>query len=461
MQSFSQDPIQAAIDAENLALEIADSTGVDVPTALALVHGESAASATKPAAPSTASSPAPAAKPPVSPQGTYQGYTAPVMSRVNDRLKMAAPVKVDSLLVEILSTKRAHMTASEIEFTKTWLPKKINELGFAPMWKSDNLVVVVPATGKQGMPDTLFSCHVDTCHRTTGTQQLDYDANYGLISVRDKDAECLGADDGVGVWIMLRMVEAKVPGVYVFHRGEERGCIGSRQLACEHKDWLSEFSASIAFDRPRFDEVITHQQGGTRFASDDFGRALATALNTLSGGKFAYRISQNGVVTDNAFYGEYVAENVNLGVGYVGQHGPDESLDYAHAELLLQCCLSLDWQSLPIVRKPEPVKRFGSYSGGHTGYWGGQAPVGAPPAAAPKGGAKKKKPKGNTLTQAALFPDSMDIADELESCTVSEIAEWLRESPRAGAVAIAQLLADLRAEQSRYSTLRTMWLSDQ
>lgn len=405
------------------------------------------------------------------------------------------PTSVDPLLATILSYKRPHESAMETEFVRTWLTSQVAGFGFAPMWKSGNMVVVVPVPDKEGLPSVLFSCHVDTMHRTSGVQQVMYDAVRGeiFLDAKAKDNECLGADDGTGVWLMLRMIEAKVPGAYVFHRGEERGCIGSRKMADEQKEWLGKFSVAVAFDRPRNNEVITHQQGGTRLASDECGTAMATALNNLSGGLFAYEISNRGVVTDTAFYGEFIAECFNLGVGYQNQHGPTEVQDYAHAAKLLEVCKAVNWHGLPIHRKPEPRRAFSAYRGntyqgagrssaefdGYGEWWEGVAgrrqgsmfpAAGAREFGAPRPVDRSGNPKGKGKGKLKSVPGvqnwarntapELTLADELEELTTRELTDLIGNDPRKAALWMSELIADLRGAEARFKTLRAAWLTD-
>src|SRR3546814_16306749 len=72
----------------------------------------------------------------------------------------------------------------------------------------------------------------------------------------------LGADDGAGLWIMLGMIAAACPGLYLFHRGEEQGCLGSRWIERHTPELLANIDAAIAFDRAGLGDVITHQSYG-------------------------------------------------------------------------------------------------------------------------------------------------------------------------------------------------------
>lgn len=270
------------------------------------------------------------------------------------------PEAVDPLLVTILSWPRKHNSASEQGF-KVWLNAELAKHGTVRNHAEGALsVTILPADGKAST--TLFSCHIDTIDPLVPTaadplakKRLTYDPNFGLIGLDTNSVgDSLGADDGIGVWIMLSMVAAKVPGTYVFHRGEECGGVSAKAIAAREKDWLKQFDACVAFDRPRTNEVITHQ-GGRECASQKFALALCTHLNASG---FDYKPSAAGVYTDNKEYRGVIAECVNLGVGYEGQHGRQETQDYAHAHALMLACLALAWDALPIDRdpaKPDPV----------------------------------------------------------------------------------------------------------
>jgi hypothetical protein len=169
----------------------------------------------------------------------------------------------------------------------------------------------------------------------------------------------LGADDGAGLWIMLGMIAARRPGLYLFHRGEEEGCLGSRWIQHHTPELLKDIDGAIAFDRAGLGDVITHQSYG-RTCSDAFAASLASALNQLNG-DFRYASDDTGVYTDTNEYAGLVPECTNLSVGYQRQHGPRETLDVAHCEKLLAAMLELDVSRLVIERDPsiEEENRWG------------------------------------------------------------------------------------------------------
>lgn len=283
----------------------------------------------------------------------------PTISRNVAGAQHPIPESVDPLLVEILSRPREHNSITELDF-KAWLVTKLNELGHKPTLKSEGAIhVEIRLPGGQP-PSTLFSCHIDTVDRGVVTEMarktLDYDANFGLIMLGkdNKVGSCLGADDGAGVWILLKMIEAKVPGGYIFNRGEEIGGISAKAIARNDGDWLAQYQVAVAFDRPRDNEVITHQRG-RRTCSDKFGTALVKALN-VSNPEFDYAISDTGVYTDTADFAGVIPECTNIGVGYTSQHGSSEVQDYAHLHALMLSCLKLNWESLPADRDPKAVE---------------------------------------------------------------------------------------------------------
>ena len=132
-----------------------------------------------------------------------------------------------SLLGTILRKQRPHGSKEELEFCK-WLRGQLSKLVPSNHVVTDsfgNIHVNIggDATAPSGV---LFSCHVDTVHREatmtkTGWQTINYDAvREEIFVVPEKTASntdihtCLGADDGAGIWIMMQMIQNKVPGYY-------------------------------------------------------------------------------------------------------------------------------------------------------------------------------------------------------------------------------------------------------
>ena len=253
---------------------------------------------------------------------------------------------MDKLLAEILSYRRNYETASEKEFIA-------NYIATIPNIQSD---IELNFFVKIGESETMFSCHTDTVHWSDGKQKVCYISDLDMackITAKEDaeyDGECLGADDGAGIWIMLNMIEAGIPGLYVFHRGEECGGIGSSYIAEENPDLVKGIKRCIAFDRRGAHDIITHQAGG-RCCSDEFAWALATEFATAHNELDLYPCDR-GLFTDSANYTHLIPECTNISVGYDSEHRVAEILDIDHLSKLLDACLKVDWESLPTVREP-------------------------------------------------------------------------------------------------------------
>lgn len=264
---------------------------------------------------------------------------------------------------------------------------------------------------------TLISVHTDTVHRNSGMQKVVANA-LGIVSVAESykpapsvkrfswekgkgkkneftkllekwEAEqrskvtggyadahvashCLGADDTAGVYAALRMIEAKVPVSFVFHRDEEIGGRGSAWVAREYAGWLSSsFDRCVALDRRGTKDVII-SQWGDQCCSFDFAVVLGTELGM--GHKPAA-----GIFTDSANYMGVIPECSNISVGYMNEHTPQETLDTGYLETLIERLCEVEWDKLPTERDPYEMmmhKRTSTVvvSGdGRTDGWGDDA----------------------------------------------------------------------------------------
>lgn len=395
----------------------------------------------------------------------------------------------DPTIISILSWKRPHASQGEVEFC-AWLLKEIEDRGGKPEVAADALnciIVEVPyvsqSDGSNLRPAALFSCHVDTVHHDDkGRQKLCYDPTLGQILLDTKDpsaGSCLGADDGAGIWLMLEMIREKVPGAYVFHRGEERGGLGAWAMLRARADWLKKFDFAIAFDRPDEYEVITHQ-GGKRCASDAFGKAVVDAMDEQG---LTYELSAKGVFTDTKVYCSVIPECINLGVGYMFQHSKSEYLNWEFLLSLRDAVVKIDWDNLPVERDPseaDPVPqygygRYGSYLDDDHGFdWPahgkGDTSKGG------TGGTVKQFPAQRSMFDAAdLQPEAPrrpaaaapaasgtsvkepTILEELDGVTIEEIRETVEAAdPDALVDLIVNLIVEAEAYKSRYERARRL-----
>jgi hypothetical protein len=273
-------------------------------------------------------------------------------------VKTIKPTKLEpntTQLWDMLQTMRPANSKTEERFIRTYLDSvygmKADAYGNRYIKLGDSCVA--------------WSCHTDTVHSQHGKQRIVYNKNKGTIhlSQSETNASCLGADDTAGVWLMLEMIRANKPGLYIFHRAEEIGGLGSDYIAKKTPELLDGIKAIIALDRKGTSSIITHQMGG-RCASEAFSESLANQL-------IGYRSDSTGTFTDSANYMGLVSECSNLSVGYESAHSKAESLDYFHLLALRESLLALDYSKLAFERIPE-TEDYWDY--GPSEHWDWQKP---------------------------------------------------------------------------------------
>lgn len=198
----------------------------------------------------------------------------------------------------------------------------------------------------------VFTAHLDTVHRTPGTQDLfilDLDQGTFIGAEYAGKETVLGADDAAGIYLMTEMMRGGVAGKYMFFVGEECGGIGSSAFVRDNPNFSA--NAVVSFDRRGTGSVITHQ-GGYETCSTQFGAALAQALNHNGVGKLSYCIDAGGLYTDSREFAEIVPECTNISVGYFHEHTAKEVLNLTHLLNLRDALLKIEWGNLPIHRVP-------------------------------------------------------------------------------------------------------------
>ena len=134
-------------------------------------------------------------------------------------------------LFGILKLQRPSGSLQEANFTKGILDS------YEDAWADDYGNVIVPV--KMESSSTMFSCHTDTVHPKPNKKYK----NKLFVDTENKQvftdgSSQLGADDGVGAWFMMNMIEAGIAGLYIFHRDEEVGGLGSTYFAENHSDYI-------------------------------------------------------------------------------------------------------------------------------------------------------------------------------------------------------------------------------
>lgn len=256
-----------------------------------------------------------------------------------------------SELYEMLTMMRPHGSITEDKFIQRFL----TPLGVA----RDVFGNVYKRVG-EAPPVVAWSSHVDTVHKNGGTQAISRSKDYIIKLASKSDSNCLGADDTAGVWLMVQMIRAKKPGLYIFHRGEEVGGQGSKWIVENNASAVNGIQCMVALDRMDNDSVITFQRS-QRCCSDDFGNSMSKALGV--GAVLKYKLDQGGSFTDSANYTDLIAECTNLSVGYKHQHWKSEQLDLVHLVNLRKALIVLDTETLIIKRKPGDKEQrvYGGY----------------------------------------------------------------------------------------------------
>lgn len=255
-------------------------------------------------------------------------------------------------LLTMLSYKRPHNSVTLEAFCQTFLEPVMGEPD-----DFGNYIHIIP--DEQGLtPPVCFAAHSDTVHGTDGLQDL---VTEGQL-VRSVGKDCLGADCTTGCWLILEMIKAGIPGVYVIHAEEEIGCVGSSALVASRPEWLSDIRAVISFDRYGTKSIITHQMG-YRTASDDFAHSLEEILC------LGLEPDTGGSYTDSNEYADFVPECTNLSVGYYDQHTSKESQDVYFAYKLRDALIAADWSKLRISRDPNESEYLWARGGGWMSDW--------------------------------------------------------------------------------------------
>ena len=220
---------------------------------------------------------------------------------------------------------------------------------------------------KIGDSKTMFCGHLDTYCRV-------YERVYHIIEgdiIMTDGTTTLGGDDKAGIVVMIKMIEAGVPGLYYFFRGEEgvtspTGTWGSKQALVTYRDMFKDYERCVAFDRRGFESIIS-QQTYSQCCSEEFVKALVEEFQKNG---MTYRDDKTGMWCDSGVFMELIPECTNISVGYQKEHTFQESQDIEHLENLVKACLKIDWDNLPVKRDPTKVtKTFGRYRYGSDYDW--------------------------------------------------------------------------------------------
>lgn len=158
--------------------------------------------------------------------------------------------------------------------------------------------------------------------------------------------DCLGADDGAGVVLMIMMIKHGIEGTYWFFAEEEVGRVGSTGALEDAPDSFKDIKWCISFDRRGMD--IIHTQIGGRCASDEFAKALCDRFER------PHSKMNTGIYTDSATFMDVIPECTNIGVGYYREHSDMETLNLNEFYDTLSYCVKPEtWAELPVGERPK------------------------------------------------------------------------------------------------------------
>ncbi len=263
----------------------------------------------------------------------------------------AADMSDFRVIKKMLSYKRPAFSKHEMKFIRHFIDQPLEKLGMY-VDKYGNRILEVGEN-----PTIMWASHTDTVHYQSGRQAVSL--TYELPPSKDiepnvyaglplaSQSNCLGADCTTGVWLMLEMIKAGVKGLYVFHRAEEIGGLGSDYIASKTPELVENIDYCVSFDRYGNNSVITYQFG--RCCSDAFGNSLSDALG------MGHILDERGIFTDSANYTEVISECTNLSVGYRGHHSKAEIQDLTYLLKLRDALISADFSTLVKERDPADI----------------------------------------------------------------------------------------------------------
>jgi len=244
---------------------------------------------------------------------------------------------IDPLLETILKYNRAN----PVPFIEEVLLPFLDDLGLD--YEIDKEYNVYVSNGNTA--DTFYIAHTDTCDRVSDPVFKDLSVENGFINLNSAHS-CLGADDGAGVYILLKLLEHNIEGRYLFTTGEEIGLIGMSYWIDDpyNVEQLQGVERCVEFDRKGENEIII-EQSGKRLADVELSLELSDEFDSYGMALFP---STRGVYTDNILLDGIVPFVVNISCGYVHQHTPRETLNYVFLDNLLYAWMAMERYRLPV-----------------------------------------------------------------------------------------------------------------
>lgn len=170
----------------------------------------------------------------------------------------------------------------------------------------------------------LLSAHMDTVQRLEHKVQkytIDFDKDWNLIF---KGTGIIGADDKIGIYIILEQLR-KTPDLnFLFSVDEEVGCLGAKAFVAneENTKILETLPYALILDRRNGTDIVGYKNS---YCQSDFDKALEDL-------KYGY-VSSTGSISDANQLKKYLP-CVNLSVGY---YAPHTNLEYVNLSEMENC----------------------------------------------------------------------------------------------------------------------------
>ena len=270
------------------------------------------------------------------------------------------PVDRESEDIKTLLDIHSYMRVDQSETEYDFIEKYILTIPGIHKDEMENYYVRIGEDSK-----VLWSAHIDTVHRMEGRQKIAITKDDLLVidHKNEKHSNCLGADDGAGMFILFELIKAEIPGLYIFHRNEEHGSTGSKYIASNQGKYnlLHDIDYAIAFDRKGYSSIITHQMYENT-ASENFAESFREILKINS-----LYPDDTGIFTDTANYCYDVSECTNISVGYFNEHGPSECLDLRFL-IHLKNQIIENWDESQLVKHRDKNTFFYDIYAGNSNY---------------------------------------------------------------------------------------------
>lgn len=159
-----------------------------------------------------------------------------------------------------------------------------------------------------------LNAHLDSIQKGTDEEHRDY-LVYENDIIRSKVPKIIGADDKVGVFVILYLlINTKLKFNWIFTVSEEIGCFGSKYFADNYQKELKKNLFCIVIDRKGAGKIVCSQN---KYGSLEFENELANV-----GKKYGFSPAEGKFCDANVW--KYHLNSCNISCGYYNAHTENE-----------------------------------------------------------------------------------------------------------------------------------------